>query len=111
MQRSVEELVRKDLVLSFFDGEDGSKELLGVWILRFSEVMDLFYDLAMLHDDDVVAEAVCESKVMADEHVGTWVSFCRRASRSRTVFWTDTSRAEVASSQTMISGSRTEHVR
>ena len=69
MQRLVEELVRKDLVLSFFDGEDGSKELLGVWILRFSEVMDLFYDLAMLHDDDVVAEAVCESKVMADEHV------------------------------------------
>ena len=31
--------------------------------------MDLFYDLAMLHDDDVIAEAVCESKVMADEHV------------------------------------------
>lgn len=70
MRRSVEELIRKDLVLSFFDGEDGSKELLGVWILRFSEVMDLFYDLAMLHDDDVVAEAVCESEVMADEHVG-----------------------------------------
>ena len=30
----------------------------------------LFYGLAMLHDDDIVAEAVCESKVMADEHVG-----------------------------------------
>ena len=68
--RSVEELVRKDLVLPFFDGEDGSEELLGVRIFRFSEVMDLFYDFAMLHDDDVVAEAVCESKVMADEHVG-----------------------------------------
>ena len=74
MQRSAEELVRKDLVLSFFDGEDGSKELLGVRIFRLSEVVDLFYDFAMLHDDDVVAEAVCESKVMADEHVGD-VSF------------------------------------
>lgn len=70
MQRSVEELVWKDLVLPFFDGEDGREELLGVRIFRFSEVVDLFYDLAMLHDDDVVAEAVCESKVMADEHVG-----------------------------------------
>ena len=70
MRRSVEELVWKDLVLPFFDGEDRSEELLGVRIFRFSEVVDLFYDLAMLHDDDVVAEAVCESKVMADEHVG-----------------------------------------
>lgn len=70
MQRSVEELVWKDLVLPFFDGEDRSEELLGVRIFGFSEVVDLFYDFAMLHDDDVVAEAVCESKVMADEHVG-----------------------------------------
>lgn len=66
---SGKEFVRKDFLLSFFDGEDGGEKFLCIGVFAVMEVIDGFYDPSMLHDNDVIAEHIGESQIVTDEEI------------------------------------------
>lgn len=87
---------------------NGLQQKLGIGVTRAGEQLlrvALLHDAAKIHDRDAIRHVANHAHVMTDEQIGQPQLVWRRRIRFSTCACTDTSSADVGSSQTRNSGS------